>query len=151
MKCPRCKTELVAVGVEQGRASGCESCGGLWLDDRARTDLLERKAEVLARRAPGALPEPDDNAYPRCPQCNAVMKKEEMFYAQVDRCPPHGVWFDRGELEFVAREHAAQVARSARTPGQRYADQAQMWGSLIHSVTERVERAAEESHDDDDE
>lgn len=48
MRCPRCTTDLIALGVAEGQAAGCERCGGSW---------------------------------PRAPA-------------------RHGVWFDRGELEF---------------------------------------------------
>jgi Zn-finger nucleic acid-binding protein len=149
MKCPRCKTELIAVGVERGRASGCQACGGLWLDQRATTDLLERKPASLAGGAAVTRPEHDESAILRCPECGGSLQKEETFYVQVDRCESHGVWFDRGELEFIARETAARAAQDARTPGQRYADQAERWGNALHALADHAEQTLRPRDDDD--
>ena len=41
--------------------------------------------------------------YPRiaCPSCGKAMGTWKLHKVEIDRCEPHGIWFDRDELEHV--------------------------------------------------
>lgn len=94
-RCPRCRVEL----VDSGAVRSCSSCRGQWASqatllemaltmtfpDRPRLHWVEHKRdETLA-----------------CPSCGAGMRTVRSGRVELDECKPHGVWFDRDELEHV--------------------------------------------------
>jgi Zn-finger nucleic acid-binding protein len=79
-----------------GKALHCR-CGGAWL---AEGVLLEMAAHV--RGAVVRLPWAMRVGTPRpCPMCTAGMQTVELGGIQLDRCAPHGIWFDANELDAV--------------------------------------------------
>jgi hypothetical protein len=36
-----------------------------------------------------------------CPSCGKAMGTWKLHKVEIDRCEPHGIWFDRDELEHV--------------------------------------------------
>lgn len=49
----------------------------------------------------------------RCPVCDCAMKPITRHGVVLDRCPfEHGLWFDRGELEEVARREGSFLSES---------------------------------------
>ena len=69
--------------------------------------------------AAAAVHRPDTAAALTCPHCARPMLRRRVERAQVDLddCPEHGTWFDRGELQTVARTVAAMRAYGPRIPG----------------------------------
>ena len=43
----------------------------------------------------------DDDPIKICPICTKEMTKDSLNGIIVDRCSPHGIWFDKGELKSV--------------------------------------------------
>lgn len=117
MRCPACQTTLVVVEREGIEIDWCVECGGLWFDE-GEMELLGEKAgrrfeaEDLGRRAEDAGGA-DDRRCPRCPRrmerltlSPGKMSGRDAAPIEIDRCPDHGIWLDRGELGRIMRRLA---------------------------------------------
>lgn len=105
--CPRCRGEALSEALIRH----CPRCKGSWVSEQV---LEERVAERGGRGGGGgglhwhlearaALP---------CAVCAEPMETLLVRGAPVDRCPPHGFWFDANELAHVLGP-AAVVAAAA--------------------------------------
>ena len=104
MKCPACQTALVVIEREEIEVDWCPSCRGFWFDE-GELELLGEKAgrsietRDLGRRSGDSI----EKGRRRCPRCPRRMERLILGAAsdapiEVDRCPRHGFWLDRGEL-----------------------------------------------------
>jgi uridylate kinase len=91
VKCPKCSVEL----AQAGRTYRCETCDGAWVAAEVLVPLLEQSASTSV--APSWQPNHEDHARP-CPSCQATMQTVKLGTVALDRCEPHGVWFDAHEL-----------------------------------------------------
>ena len=88
---------------------GCGSCGGLWVGNELARRLLsqlEPEAIALADLASEhARPFPPVAKQPACPVCQTAMRRITVAgtNVEIDLCDTHGTWFDREELQVVAR------------------------------------------------
>lgn len=109
--CPRCNSWL------ESRAaclpmSACMSCGGLWLAERDAQRLqhnFSRAGHQLADRIGNEAPNivcTRASDIP-CPVCRRPMHRAvaQSTWVEVDWCPGHGSWFDRGELQRIAHSY----------------------------------------------
>jgi Zn-finger nucleic acid-binding protein len=110
--CPRCAKKLKTVDLQlngQFLIERCDQCFGLFFDPGELEALLEGMvSNVFQIDKPGLeginrdrKPDQYPVAYIKCPVCSELMNRVN-FGAQsgviVDRCKPHGVWLDGGEL-----------------------------------------------------
>jgi Zn-finger nucleic acid-binding protein len=121
--CPRCATELVAVTTPQITRHTCRGCGGVWIDD----DDLRRVLEELSLDPRAPIGPLELVAGPlRCPRCREAMAVERTRgpepIAQVDVCPDHGAWFDRGEMALALQQ--LQIERIDKERGPYYKQRA---------------------------
>jgi Zn-finger nucleic acid-binding protein len=116
LACPRCGAGLKGVRTRSVELSGCEACGGVWLDNAAARRVIDvlcddtvGRAEAIARFAQRPT---DRAARIACPACSQPLTRWSVPEANVDVdwCEQHGTWFDRDELATVARTYAAQRA-----------------------------------------
>jgi Zn-finger nucleic acid-binding protein len=121
LECPVCKVPF-SVGNTQAktRVHVCTKCGGVWLDNDASTRIVETfdKASVklsaaAAKKAKGPVVE---HSTLDCPTCKKTMRvvRVEIADLDLDVCPEHGTWFDRGELENVSKAFQAQRESEGR-------------------------------------
>lgn len=112
--CPHCGCTLSAGRAASTTVHGCASCGGVWLDNMASQKLVSAVdpsvlslADAASRMA--SMPFPPHEARPRCPVCRGDLQpvRVEAVGVALDTCNIHGTWFDRGELQAVARSFAA--------------------------------------------
>lgn len=91
MKCPSCGASL----EQAGRTFKCEKCDGAWVKAEVLVPLLEQSASALV-----SLPwQPNTEDHVRaCPECSMNMQTVKLGSVALDRCEPHGVWFDAKEL-----------------------------------------------------
>lgn len=91
MKCPSCTAPL----HQAGRTYKCERCDGAWVKAEVLVPLLEQSASTLVE-----LPwQPNAEDHVRvCPECSTPMQTVKLGTVALDRCEPHGVWFDAKEL-----------------------------------------------------
>ncbi len=95
-RCPRCDVpmEKSALGAEKFVVERCRSCQGLWLGHGEAAKLSEPST---------ARPQPAMT----CPRCRSALEEragpEGVVDAVCRQC--WGVWYDRGELSFLASRH----------------------------------------------
>jgi Zn-finger nucleic acid-binding protein len=94
-RCPRCHVEL----IDAGAVRACTNCRGQW----ATHEVLFEMALNMTRPDRPHLP-----FYPHtrkeqlaCPSCGKPMGTWKLRKVELDKCEPHGIWFDRDELEDV--------------------------------------------------
>ena len=117
--CPRCGRPLVDLACAAGVTLGCESCGGVWLDDAAYEQVREHLfARILEKSSASTPAARCDQTTLACPECSAAMAKTSVAGVNLDHCPRHGTWFDPGELEGVCA--AISQARSRAIVGNAY-------------------------------
>jgi Zn-finger nucleic acid-binding protein len=114
--CPRCRIALHVGTTQNGAMHGCGRCGGIWLD-RAMSERLTRALDsdtlALADAASQHAAQVEiSNTRLGCPHCASVLTGHAVANARVhvDFCSTHGTWFDRDELQKVARAFAVSRA-----------------------------------------
>lgn len=113
--CPHCERRLLAPArAGNARILHCYTCGGTWVPHSAAAELhqsfpgvgnLEPRKLNQLRGAAAMKNLREGVRYLACPICNERMSRRQFALGSgivVDRCLPHGVWFDRGELELAA-------------------------------------------------
>ena len=84
--------EISAVGYLR-----CDLCAGVWIEELALGQLLGK-----SERAPSikTLSEGSEASTRRpCPLCRDPMQLTSLGSLQLDRCPRHGIWLDKEELQ----------------------------------------------------
>lgn len=109
-QCPRCRLPLHVGQTANVSVHACGQCGGLWLDradaDRMVHSLCEHALQLAESAASHALAKVDTDAEGiPCPVCQHPLARSRVDKAwlDIDVCSSHGTWFDRGELQRVAR------------------------------------------------
>ena len=111
-QCPRCHVPLLLGTAADMSMHGCPSCGGIWLGSACAKRFsmaLPKEALALAKKhAKSALGRVDTAPNIQCPVCNSDMQRTHIAAAQleVDGCGAHGVWYDRNEMQSIARAMA---------------------------------------------
>ncbi|MFT3696396.1 MAG: zf-TFIIB domain-containing protein [Kofleriaceae bacterium] len=94
-RCPRCHVEL----TDAGAVRSCTSCRGQWA---SHATLMEMALTMTFPERPYVnLVEVTRDEVLACPSCGAGMTAEKFGAVELDECKPHGIWFDRDELEHV--------------------------------------------------
>lgn len=111
--CPRCDTPLVPADIASVRIHECHDCGGLWIDaasfDRICEDREKQEKAIVYPTAIKAvtMKTPAQKAnrfYVPCPECGELMNQKNFAGCSgivIDLCKPHGIWFDRQELQQI--------------------------------------------------
>ena len=104
MKCPVCHSALVVIEREGIEVDWCPDCRGLWFDQGELELLGEKAGRAIELRDLGRQPENSiEKGQRRCPRCPRRMERVILGAGreapvEVDWCPRHGFWLDRGEL-----------------------------------------------------
>lgn len=107
MRCPQCTTEL-----ETGDRNQCPQCGGMFVGDQELNKMLatvDAKKNPNERRTTADWPVGEDVSERKCPVCDQAMHRMTMERVIVERCTPHGVWFDKNELQRVLAPNKDEV------------------------------------------
>ena len=100
-RCVGCRAPLVAAHTHGYECEHCPHCGGVWIAEATLLSLL--RATPTAQH-PDELMEHNDGSPRRgCPHCGLRMNLAWIDFLQLDRCPEHGVWLDKGELSEALR------------------------------------------------
>jgi len=118
MKCPVCNIPLVVVEREGIELDWCLDCRGLWFDEGELELLGEKAGRAIDTGEIGRLARGEERTQARdCPRCRKAMEQVRLDAdadVQVDRCSPHGIWFDRGELSSLMRLHRSMPGSTDR-------------------------------------
>lgn len=109
--CPRCKTDLQTIMVDDVRIRECGRCGGFWSETQVFEDLCvnrERQASVLKFSGSYVheMQHPPKVSYVPCPDCKELMNRSNFARSSgiiIDSCRQHGVWFDADELPKIIK------------------------------------------------
>jgi Zn-finger nucleic acid-binding protein len=113
LTCPRCEQILASVDIAGTRIEECSSCGGIWLDTMSFQKICDNKEQqekVMIYPSPDISDEVKPSPVPKrfyipCPECGELMNQKNFSGCSgivVDVCKPHGLWFDRQELQRIA-------------------------------------------------
>ena len=96
--------------VPAGKALHCR-CGGAWLSEAVLLDMAAHVRGALVK-----LPWRDRlGAIRACPMCTFAMQTVDLSGIQLDRCAPHGIWFDAHELDAVLQQSTKFPLDAANT------------------------------------
>lgn len=112
--CPRCRTKLNLLQIDQITIRECQNCSGLWAAAETFEQICaERESQAAVLGFISQKPQPAKNIpvrYVPCPDCRQLMNRHNFARSSaviVDICKQHGVWFDAEELpriiEFIHR------------------------------------------------
>lgn len=88
---------------------GCPHCGGVWLDNataqRVVQTLCQASLSLAQQAAQSSQAKLDLSTELMCPVCHHPMARHrvEKAWLDIDWCQHHGTWYDKGELDKVAR------------------------------------------------
>lgn len=118
--CPKCRVALVHLADEarESVALGCQTCGGVFLDLRVMSNLVNGHGtgllSAIGETAQQWRRVPASDAAVVCVVCEQAMQRfvtdlhgEHVAGLVLDRCELHGTWFDAGELTSLAKGIAA--------------------------------------------
>lgn len=121
LACPDCKITLEVFEGQSGKLRDCHQCGGQFVDHALLQELIERRetyGAAVPRRAKKWNPLLGPIRYLPCPACRELMARKNFGGESgviIDVCPPHGVWFDTGELpRILAFVESGGLARARR-------------------------------------
>lgn len=113
--CPRCRSDLSRLRIEETRLRECAKCGGMWSGVETFESICadrEKQSAVLSfagAKAQMNTP-PARISYVPCPDCSQLMNRSNFARSSgviIDLCKQHGVWFDVEELpkiiEFIRK------------------------------------------------
>jgi Zn-finger nucleic acid-binding protein len=121
-RCPRCGVDLISAGSVRA----CPQCQGHWVTIEVLREMAE--AMVMPPRPVSIRLIPDRRDPLQCPSCEKPMETWMLHEVPIDRCGPHGLWFDRAELQSVLfRTGTAGQATPAEEDVRKLADS---WDSL---------------------
>ena len=106
LQCPKCKSPMDQVQIENTQVDRCSSCRGLWFDALEDQDIRATEAaETLDGAASGPTPAPSKSKRTAidCPRCQSPMIQmvdrmgRRIQYESCPRC--HGKFLDAGEFK----------------------------------------------------
>jgi Zn-finger nucleic acid-binding protein len=121
-KCPRCRSELNLLSIEETHLRECAECGGMWSDAETFENVCaDREKQSAVLGFTGNRPQLASQSkisYVPCPDCGQLMNRSNFARSSgviIDLCKRHGVWFDAEELpkiiEFI-RKGGMEKARA---------------------------------------
>lgn len=103
--CPRCRSDLSVLQIEETRLRECAKCGGMWSSVETFEDICadrEKQSAVMGFAGNRAqIGFPAKISYVPCPDCGQLMNRSNFARSSgviIDLCKQHGVWFDAEEL-----------------------------------------------------
>jgi Zn-finger nucleic acid-binding protein len=114
MKCPRCNVDLQTQNDRGVEIEACPNCQGMWLTP-AELDELECEAFHLEGDK-GSLYLSTEETSLKCPVCSEPLKQFDyrFFNVQVDCCPDHGFWLNKGEDDQILAIMSGEQERLGR-------------------------------------
>jgi Zn-finger nucleic acid-binding protein len=115
MICPRCKTDLKNVSLQDVEVDICGSCEGVWFDHGELAKIIKGGEEgvgatELAKSWEGEAIKDEHPGEKElaCPRCSGLLRRYNYSYSSnvvIDGCEEKrcGVWIDDGELKRIAQ------------------------------------------------
>lgn len=107
MRCPKCRSDMVQITIDDTEVDRCSTCHGLWFDDGELEKLRTRgAAEVLDVGDASVGKQHNEIEDYRCPRCAGAMNRlvdpqqTHIWFEQCSSC--RGSFFDAGEFTDLA-------------------------------------------------
>ena len=121
MRCPKCRTDMEQVMIDDTEIDRCLTCHGLWFDDGELSKLRTREAAaVLDIGDVKTGKKQNEIEHYRCPRCAGPMNRlvdpeqTHIWFEQCDSCG--GSFFDAGELTDLATVSVSDFFKRFITP-----------------------------------
>jgi len=102
LHCPLCPAEL-----GPGPLHHCRHCKGTWIEEQSLAERVGSMRTELPRSIEWSSTESRNRP---CASCGDAMESVVLFDVTVDRCAPHGVWFERNGLTAVLERSTMPAA-----------------------------------------
>jgi len=121
MRCPKCRSDMQQIMIDDMEIDRCSSCHGLWFDDGELSKL--RNKEAAAALDIGDVvtgKKQNEIEHYRCPRCAGQMNRlvdpqqTHIWFEQCDSC--RGSFFDAGELTDLATVSVSDFFKRFITP-----------------------------------
>ena len=121
MRCPKCRTDMEQIMIDDTEIDRCLTCHGLWFDDGELSKLRTREAAaVLDIGDVKTGKKQNEIEHYRCPRCAGPMNRlvdpeqTHIWFEQCDSCG--GSFFDAGELTDLATVSVSDFFKRFVTP-----------------------------------
>jgi len=121
MRCPKCRTDMEQIMIDDTEIDRCLTCHGLWFDDGELSKLRTREAAaVLDIGDVKTGKKQNEIEHYRCPRCAGPMNRlvdpeqTHIWFEQCDSCG--GSFFDAGELTDLATVSVSDFFKRFMTP-----------------------------------
>jgi PAT family beta-lactamase induction signal transducer AmpG len=121
MRCPKCRSDMEQIIIDDTEVDRCSSCHGLWFDD-GELSKLRNEAAVAVLDIGNIKTGKQQNKieHYRCPRCAGPMNRlvdpeqTHIWFEQCDSC--RGSFFDAGELTDLATVSVSDFFKRFVTP-----------------------------------
>lgn len=103
MNCPRCRSALSEVKLDEIVLDRCAQCGGIWFDFAEFERILNRESRAIRELLPrgGAHQQPEEDNLP-CPRCSATLIRMRTAPGSISyhgclTC--YGRWLDGSDIQ----------------------------------------------------
>ena len=121
MNCPKCKSEMDKVSIQELEIDRCTSCSGIWLDEYELSDFKRIEGSESIDIGDSNLgKEQNKNDLIHCPKCSNRMirmvdaKQSHIWFEHCGSC--FGNFFDAGELRDLKEDTILDFIKSWFTP-----------------------------------
>jgi PAT family beta-lactamase induction signal transducer AmpG len=121
MRCPKCRSDMEQIMIDDTEIDRCSTCHGLWFDDGELNKLRNKEAATILDIGDVKTGKKQNEIeHYRCPRCAGPMNRlvdpeqPHIWFEQCDSC--HGSFFDAGELTDLATVSVSDFFKRFVTP-----------------------------------
>ncbi len=124
MRCPKCRSDMEQITIDDIEVDRCSRCHGLWFDDGELGALRNKRAAAALDIGDVKVGKQQNTIeHYRCPRCAGEMNRladpiqKHIWFEQCDSC--RGSFFDAGELTDLATLSVSDFFKRFVTPERR--------------------------------
>jgi Zn-finger nucleic acid-binding protein len=124
MRCPKCRSDMEQIMIDDTEVDRCSSCHGLWFDDGELRKLRTKEAAAVLDIGDATTgKQQNEIEHYRCPRCAGPMNRlvdpaqPHIWFEQCGSC--RGSFFDAGELTDLATVSMSDFFKRFVTPERR--------------------------------
>jgi Zn-finger nucleic acid-binding protein len=121
MRCPKCRSDMEQIMIDDTEIDRCSTCHGLWFDDGELEKMRNKEAaSILDIGDVKTGKKQNEIEHYRCPRCAGAMNRlvdpeqTHIWFEQCESC--HGSFFDAGELKDLATLSVSDFFKRFVTP-----------------------------------
>jgi Zn-finger nucleic acid-binding protein len=124
MRCPKCRSDMEQIMIDDTEIDRCSSCHGLWFDDGELEKMRNKEAATVLDIGDVKIgKQQNEIEHYRCPRCAGAMNRlvdpeqPHIWFEQCESCK--GSFFDAGELTDLATVSVSDFFKRFMTPERR--------------------------------